>query len=170
MFSGAVTWEHASRVDLRKSYLWELELERDIVNFLVEISTFRFILDRYKVFILRCVLCRWMWKCGTGNEKNIRSDVLGANNKSPRLKNSVRMPVYVRRGRRLFSSFLITIKRQDWSHVLHVADICGWKYELRNSFVITVIQHYDGAGWCTVSLCVMKLLVVDCVFGTGIHW
>jgi NAD(P)H-hydrate repair Nnr-like enzyme with NAD(P)H-hydrate epimerase domain len=70
----------------------------------------------------------------------------------------------------LFSSFLIFIKRQDCSLViLHVADICWWKYELRNSFVITVIQRYNDKEWGTVSLCVRKLLVVDCVFGTGIH-
>jgi len=172
MFNGAVTSEHTSRVDPREGYLWEPQLQMDVFNFIVEeIPTFRFILDNYKVFLLPCVMCRWVWKYGTSNNENIRSDVLGANNKCPRLKNSVRMRVYVRRGRYLFSSWLIIIKRQYCSLVvLHVADICLWKYELRNSFVITVIQHYDDAGWCTVSLCVRKLLVVDCVFGTGIHW
>ena len=54
----------------------------DVFNFTAEISTWS-LLDKYKGFILRCVLCRWFCKYGTGNEESISGDVLGGNNKEP---------------------------------------------------------------------------------------
>jgi hypothetical protein len=62
--------------------------------------------------------------------------------------------------------FVLTSQYRSHSVPLDNAVHCP---RCRNTFVITVVQHYDDTGWRTVSLCVMKLLVVERVFGTGIH-
>ena len=70
----------------------------------------------------------------------------------------------------MFSFRLIGIKQKDFSHVvLHAADIWWRKSKCHNSFVIIcILVHYEYTRIHS-NLCVMKLLVVDCVSRAEIH-